>query len=92
MTLTFFSLQICAIFENKLSFLFQEFADQCGIPYLETSAKTATNVEEAFMTLSANIKKGFDSGVLKNDSPPFRTSDDRHLDEKSWSIGNICSC
>ncbi len=27
-----------------------------GIPFLETSAKTATNVEQAFMTMVAEIK------------------------------------
>ncbi|KAH6926489.1 hypothetical protein HPB50_018830 [Hyalomma asiaticum] len=33
-----------------------EFADQLGIPFLETSAKNATNVEQAFMTMAAEIK------------------------------------
>ncbi|GFH06421.1 GTP-binding protein YPTC1, partial [Haematococcus lacustris] len=32
------------------------FADEIGIPFLETSAKNATNVEEAFMTMAAEIK------------------------------------
>jgi len=35
----------------------KEFADQEGIPFLETSAKTSINVEEAFMTMIQNIKK-----------------------------------
>jgi Ras-related protein Rab-1A len=34
----------------------QEFADQLGIPFLETSAKSATNVEQAFLTMSKQIK------------------------------------
>ncbi|KAJ9190295.1 hypothetical protein P3X46_001514 [Hevea brasiliensis] len=33
------------------------FADEIGIPFLEASAKNATNVEDAFMTMSADIKK-----------------------------------
>lgn len=33
------------------------FADEIGIPFLETSAKNATNVGEAFMTMAAEIKK-----------------------------------
>ena len=33
------------------------FADEIGIPFLETSAKNATNVEQAFMTMAAEIKK-----------------------------------
>ena len=32
-------------------------ADEIGIPFLETSAKNATNVGEAFMTMAAEIKK-----------------------------------
>merc|ERR1711916_279961 len=34
----------------------KEFAGQLGIPFLETSAKNATNVENAFMTMAAEIK------------------------------------
>lgn len=34
----------------------QAFADELGIPFLETSAKSATNVEQAFMTMAAEIK------------------------------------
>lgn len=32
------------------------FADEIGVPYIETSAKSATNVEQAFMTMAAEIK------------------------------------
>ena len=32
------------------------FADQIQVPYIETSAKNATNVEQAFMTMAAEIK------------------------------------
>lgn len=42
-----------------IDFLFlskQEYADQLGIPFLETSAKNAMNVEQAFMTMAAEIK------------------------------------
>lgn len=35
---------------------FKELADHLGIPFLETSAKNATNVEQAFMTMAAEIK------------------------------------
>jgi hypothetical protein len=34
----------------------KEFADSLQIPFLETSAKNATNVEQAFMTMAAEIK------------------------------------
>ena len=33
----------------------KEYADQLGIPFIETSAKDATNVEQAFMTLVAEM-------------------------------------
>ncbi|KAI8909676.1 P-loop containing nucleoside triphosphate hydrolase protein [Gorgonomyces haynaldii] len=33
-----------------------EFANQIGIPFLETSAKKATNVEQAFLTMAKQIK------------------------------------
>lgn len=37
-------------------FCIQAFADEIGIPFLETSAKNATNVEQAFMTMAGEIK------------------------------------
>jgi Ras-related protein Rab-1A len=36
--------------------IWQAFADEIGIPFLETSAKNAANVEQAFMTMAAEIK------------------------------------
>lgn len=42
--------------QNNSYNFFQEYADQLGIPFLETSAKNATNVEQAFMTMAAEIK------------------------------------
>ena len=35
----------------------KEFAESVNIPFLETSAKNATNVEDAFMTMAGEIKK-----------------------------------
>jgi len=35
----------------------QEFADQLNLEFLETSAKNATNVEEAFSKMSSSIKE-----------------------------------
>lgn len=32
------------------------FADEIGIPFMETSAKNATNVEQVFMAMAAEIK------------------------------------
>uniref|UniRef100_A0A8C8Y9D1 RAB1A, member RAS onco family n=1 Tax=Prolemur simus TaxID=1328070 RepID=A0A8C8Y9D1_PROSS len=41
----------------------KEFADSLGIPFLETSAKNATNVEQSFMTMAAEIKKRMGPGA-----------------------------
>jgi Ras-related protein Rab-1A len=35
----------------------KEFADDIGIPFLETSAKSAFNVEEAFLTMASELIK-----------------------------------
>jgi small GTP-binding protein len=35
----------------------KDFADSLGIPFLETSAKNATNVEEAFTRMASDIKR-----------------------------------
>ncbi|KAJ7532819.1 hypothetical protein O6H91_13G021500 [Diphasiastrum complanatum] len=46
------------------------FADEIGIPFLETSAKNATNVEQAFMTMAAAIKNRMASQPALNSSKP----------------------
>jgi len=46
------------------------FADEIGVPFLETSAKNATNVEDAFMTMSAEIKKRVASQPTANTARP----------------------
>ncbi|KAF9610013.1 hypothetical protein IFM89_019653, partial [Coptis chinensis] len=38
------------------AYLIQAFADEIGIPFMETSAKSSTNVEQAFMAMAAEIK------------------------------------
>ena len=35
----------------------KEFADQLGVPFLETSAKNSTNVEESFIRMTSEIKR-----------------------------------
>ncbi|EDM12461.1 rCG48149, isoform CRA_c [Rattus norvegicus] len=66
----------------SLFFPWQEFADSLGVPFLETSAKNATNVEQAFMTMAAEIKKRMGPGAasggerpnLKIDSTPVKSA------------------
>jgi Ras-related protein Rab-1A len=44
----------------------KEFADSLGIEFLETSAKNSTNVEKAFMTMTAQIKSRMKSQPINN--------------------------
>ncbi|MED6184912.1 Ras- protein RABD2a [Stylosanthes scabra] len=48
------------------------FADEIGIPFMETSAKDSTNVEQAFMAMSAAIKNRMASqpAASSNARPP----------------------
>nr|AAA50159.1 GTP binding protein [Glycine max] len=46
------------------------FADGIGIPFIETSAKDATNVEQAFMAMTASIKDRMASQPANNARPP----------------------
>ncbi|KAG5601353.1 hypothetical protein H5410_032723 [Solanum commersonii] len=49
----------------------QAFADEIGIPFMETSAKSTTNVEQAFMAMTASIKNRMASQpASKNARPP----------------------
>ncbi|XP_077462239.1 ras-related protein ORAB-1-like isoform X2 [Stigmatopora argus] len=61
----------------------KEFANCLGIPFLEISVKSATNVEQAFMTMVAQIKKRMGPGAaaansdksnVKIQSEPVNTS------------------
>jgi len=47
-------------------YLLQAFADEIGIPFMETSAKDATNVEQAFMAMSASIKNRYTFLTVSN--------------------------
>ncbi|KAJ4748660.1 Ras-related protein Rab-1A [Rhynchospora pubera] len=47
----------------------EAFADSLGIPFLETSAKESINVEKAFLTMSAEIKRRFASQPTGDKKP-----------------------
>ena len=47
----------------------KEFADGLGIPFLETSAKNSTNVEQAFICMATEIQRRVSSGPTSNDKP-----------------------
>merc|ERR1711941_93775 len=44
----------------------KEFADGLGIPFLETSAKNSTNVEDAFVTMATEIQKRVSTSGTNN--------------------------
>jgi len=48
----------------------KEFADSLNIPFLETSAKNATNVEDAFMTMARQIKMRVGNASTKTSNKP----------------------
>ena len=47
----------------------QEFADQVKMPFLEASAKNATNVEKAFLTMAEEIKRSQGSELSSHSTP-----------------------
>ena len=54
--------------DNKRQVDFEEgkaFADQHGIPFLETSAKSSTNVEKSFLTMAGEIKNRASTSARK---------------------------
>jgi len=51
---------------NSHGFDLQEFADSLGIPFLETSAKNASNVEQAFLTMARQIKERMGTTTNQN--------------------------
>ncbi|KAL8277500.1 hypothetical protein RQP46_010055 [Phenoliferia psychrophenolica] len=50
----------------------KEFADQLGISMLETSAKNATNVEQAFLTMAKQIKDRMAATPVTNTKAPLK--------------------
>ncbi|KAH9948123.1 GTP-binding protein ypt1 [Amylocystis lapponica] len=69
----------------------KEFADALSIPFLETSAKTSANVEEAFLTMSKQIKDSLDSTPQQPSNAKSGTvTPGRSLDEPAAAGG--CNC
>lgn len=60
----------------------KEYADQLNIPFLETSAKNAMNVEQAFMTMAAEIKArvGSPSGAGAETANNLKITQGRDVD------------
>lgn len=63
------------------------FADDCGFSFIETSAKTAQNVEEAFLQMASEIKNSI---VLPT---PTKTTPNVVLDgAKPMNNNDGCGC
>ncbi|XP_074301795.1 ras-related protein RABD1-like [Silene latifolia] len=60
----------CDLVENRVvdTQMGQALADELGIPFLETSAKDAVNVEKAFLTMAGEIKKKVGNQTTANKS------------------------
>ena len=67
--------------------LFQEFADSLGIPFLETSAKNASNVEQAFLTMARQIKERMGT-TTANNKPTVQVGQGQGV--QSGSAGGCC--
>ncbi|KAJ0897623.1 putative small GTP-binding protein [Helianthus annuus] len=66
----------------------KEFADEIGIPFMETSAKDATNVEQAFMAMCADIKNRMASQPTSNKKPPTVQIKGQPINQKSGCCSN----
>ncbi|KAA3469465.1 ras-related protein RABD2a [Gossypium australe] len=62
----------CDLTENKVVSYetAKAFADEVGIPFMETSAKDSMNVEQAFMAMAASIKDRMASQPAMNNARP----------------------
>lgn len=65
----------------------KEFADELGIAFLETSAKSAKNVEEAFLTMAGELIRQRDSRGSTSDS---KSGIDLTGSKKETLLGNCC--
>uniref|UniRef100_A0A0D9VJ01 GTP-binding protein n=4 Tax=Oryzinae TaxID=1648021 RepID=A0A0D9VJ01_9ORYZ len=66
------------------------FADEMGIPFMETSAKNATNVEQAFMAMAASIKDRMASQpAAANARPPTVQIRGQPVNQKSSCCSSV---
>jgi len=47
--------KVTMVITSSMCGVYQKFADELGIPFLETSAKNASNIEEAFLTMAQEL-------------------------------------
>jgi small GTP-binding protein len=69
----------------------KEFADSLGIPFLETSAKSAANIEQAFLTMASEIKHRMGApDPLKTNNPTVTVG--RGSTQQIDPNGGDCAC
>ncbi|CAG8608431.1 12671_t:CDS:10 [Acaulospora colombiana] len=65
----------------------KEFAEQLGIPFLETSAKNATNVEQAFLTMAKQIKDKMGSNTAGGPAKSNTITPGQGINQQTSSVG-----
>jgi len=65
------------------------FADELSIPFLETSAKNATNVEQAFLTMAAQIKNKMQSQPAVQSKPTVTIGDTKQVNNSKGGCCNL---
>ncbi|KAK6759147.1 hypothetical protein RB195_016392 [Necator americanus] len=66
----------------------KDYADQLGIPFLETSAKSSTNVEQAFLTMASEIKSRMGPVQGAGGAPAVRITGSQPVQDKK--SGGCC--
>ncbi|XP_039006787.1 ras-related protein RABD1-like [Hibiscus syriacus] len=79
----------CDLVENKDvdTQTAKAFADELGIPFLETSAKDTINVEQAFLTMAGEIKKKMGSQPAANRSTGTVEMKGQSIEQKNNCCG-----
>lgn len=67
----------------------QQLADELGIPFMEVSAKSNINVEKAFYSLAADIKKRI-IDTSKTDQAPAQSVNVSDQNNSIGSMGGKC--
>jgi len=68
----------------------KEYADSLSIPFLETSAKNSTNVEQAFMTMAAEIKSRMSTVQSGSSNKPSSNVDINSRGKPVEASGGCC--
>lgn len=59
-------------------------ADRLGVPFIETSAKTGVNVEQAFLTLVASAMERYGNNAMKGGTEKVALGEGSAVGSRSW--------